>query len=147
MKLEAIAEVLNRDEVRSRVMKDGAFFDAFIGVAIGMYFTTPDRFREFHDLIVERLTFEERLRVLEKLPYKKPYKSISALPVIRQVQQARNLIAHEYHIHHGHQKLQRAGWLELFSDYPASYSKPVMLARQRLLRLSGTKEFLELLSK
>jgi len=147
MKLEAIAEVLNRDEVRSRVMKDGAFFDTFIGVAIGMYFSTHERFTEFHELIVERLTFEERIRVLEKLPYKKPYKSISALPVIRQVQQARNLIAHEYYIDHRHRKLQRASWLELFSDYPASYKKPVMLARQRLLRLSGTKEFMELLSK
>ncbi len=147
MKLEVIAKVLNQDEVRSRVMKDGAFFDAFIGVAIGMYFTTSERFTEFHELIIDRLTFEERIRVLEKLPYKKPYKSIAALPVIRQVQQARNLITHEYYIDHRHRKLQRANWLELFADYPASYTKPVMLARQRLLRLSGTQEFMELLSK
>ncbi len=82
---------------------------------------------------------------LEKLPYKKSYKSISALPVIRQVQRARNLIAHEYCIYHGDRKIERASWLELFADYPESYNKPVMLARQRLLRLTGTKEFLGLL--
>ena len=113
-------------------MKDGAFFDSFIGVAIGIYFTTHERFLHFHELIVDRLNFEEKIRVLEKLPYNKPYKSIQALPVVRQVQQARNLIAHEYYIDHRHKKLQKAGWLKLFEDYPKSYTKPVMLARQRL---------------
>lgn len=147
MNLEAIAEVLNRDEVRSRVLKDGAFFDAFMGVAIGMYFTPSDRFRHFHDLIIERLSFDERLRVLEKLPLKKSYKSAAALPVIRKVQQARNFIAHEYHVFHKHPRLAKMSWLDLFADYPASYTKPVQLARQRLARLSGTKEFLELLSR
>lgn len=128
-------------------MKDGAFFDAFLGVAIGMYFTTHERFHDFHELIVERMTFDQKIRILEKLPYKKAYKSIAALPVIRQVQQVRNLLAHEYYIDRRHRKLQGASWLELFADYPASYEKPVKLARQRLLRLSGTKEFLELLQK
>jgi len=144
---KTIAEVLNRDEVRSRVLKDGAFFDAFIGVTIGMYFTPSDRFREFHDLVIERLSFDERLRVLEKLPLKKFYKSVSALPVIRKVQQARNFIAHEYHVFDGHPKLSKAGWADLFADYPTSYVKPVQLARQRLLRFTGIKEFLALLER
>ena len=147
MDLKAIAEVLNRDDVRSRVLKDGAFFDAFMGVTIGMYFTTRDRFREFHELIIDRLSFDERLRVLERLPLKKSYKSAAALPVIRKVQQARNFIAHEYHVFHEHPKLAKAGWLDLFVDYPNSYVKSVQLAHQRLLRLTGTKEFLELLDK
>lgn len=147
MNLTAIAEVLNRDVVRSIVMKDAAFFDAFLGVAIGMYFTSSERVWEFHELIVDRLTFEEKIRTLEKLPFKKPYKSVAALPVIRQVQQARNLIAHEYFISDETPKLKRAQWLTLFTDYPTSYKKPVALARQRILRLTGTKEFLELRAK
>lgn len=147
MNLSAIAEVLNRDDVRSTVMKDAAFFEAFLGVAIGLYFTSSERVWEFHELIVDRLTFEEKIRTLEKLPFKKTYKSVAALPVIRQVQQARNLIAHEYHVFHGTPKLKRAQWLALFIDYPASYKKPVALARKRILRLTGTKEFLELRTK
>ena len=147
MKLEALAEVLNRDDVRSRVMKDGAFFDTFIGVAIAMYFTNRERLNEFHQLIIERLTFEEKIRVLEKLKYKKVYKSVAALPVVREVQQVRNLLAHEYYIHHGHKKLVGAKWAHLFANYPDSYSKPVKLARLRLLRLSGTKEFMEVLNQ
>ena len=47
MNAKLVAETLNRDEVRSRVMRDGAFFDAFIGIAIGMYFTNEERFQEF----------------------------------------------------------------------------------------------------
>lgn len=147
MDLVAISKVLNLDEVRSRVLKDGAFFDAFIGVTIGMYFTPSSRFREFHDLVIERLSFDERLRVLEKLPLKKSYKSAAALPVIRKVQQARNFIAHEYHVFDKHPKLAKAGWLDLFSDYPTSYVKSVQLARKRLLQLTGTKEFLALLER
>lgn len=147
MNLKDIAETLNRDEVRSRVMKDGAFFDTFIGIAIGMYFTTQERFPKFYELIIERLNFDEKIRALERLPYRKPYKSALALPVIRQVQQARNFIAHEWYAHQDHHKLRKANWLSLFSNYPASYTEPVKLARQRLLRLSGTKEFLEILEK
>jgi hypothetical protein len=144
MNLAAVAATLNRDDVRSTVMKDGAFFDTFLGIALGMYFTTGDRFYQFHESIMERLTFDEKLRAIEKIPFKRPYKSVAALPVIRQVQQVRNLVAHEYYIFHGHPKLKKAQWLGLFSEYPASYRKPVMLARQRILRLTGTKEFLEM---
>lgn len=147
MNRSAIAEVLNRDDVRSLVMKDGAFFEAFLGVAIGLYFTSSERMCEFHELVVSRLTFEERIRTIEKLPFKKSYKSVAALPVIRQVQQARNIIAHEYFVWQGTRRIQNAQWSSLFADYPDSYRKPVALARQRILRLTGTKEFLELRSK
>jgi hypothetical protein len=141
-KLEALAKLLNSDEVRARVMKDGAFFDAFAGVMIAIYFTKA-RSRELHELIIDRLTFDQKMRVLERLPYKKQYKSIEAMPVIRQVQQVRNLLAHEYYIDQRHNKLVGASWLHLFDNYPQSYDRPVKLARMRLLRLSGSREFLE----
>ena len=80
MNPSTIAEVLNRDDVCSTVMRDGAFFEAFLGFAIGLYFTSSERVGEFHGLIVSRLTFDEKIRVLEKLPFKKKYKSIAALP-------------------------------------------------------------------
>lgn len=147
MKLETLAQVLNRDDVRSQVMKDGAFFDAFLGVTIAIYFTKQERLHEFHQLIIERLNFDEKIRVLEKLKYKKVYKSIEAFPVIREVQQIRNLLAHEYYIHHAHKKLHGAKWAYLFADYPKSYLKPVQTARQRLARLAGTKEFMEVYSQ
>lgn len=147
MNLRTLAEVLDRDEVRSRVLRDGAFFDLFMGIAIGMYFTTEDRFWQLHHLVIEHLSFDERLRVIERLPLKKSYKSVAALPVLRKVQQARNFIAHEHHVFYGNPRLTKAGWLDLFTDYPHSYVKPVTLARRRLMRLSNTKEFLELLEK
>lgn len=142
MKRTKIAEVLNRDDVRSRVMKDGAYFDVFLGIAIGMYFTSDDRFSAFHELIIDRLSFDEKLRAIEKLPLKKSYKSIAALPVIRHIQKVRNLVAHEWHIHDRDRRIINANWLYLFSDYPVSYDTPIKLARSRLWRLSATKEFL-----
>jgi hypothetical protein len=36
-------------------MKDGAFFDTLLGIVVGLYFTSQDRFFEFHQLIVDRL--------------------------------------------------------------------------------------------
>ncbi len=128
-------------------MKDGAFFDKFLGFAISIYFSDHDRFVELHELVVARLTFDEKIRVLEKLKYKKVYKSVAALPVIREVQQVRNLLAHEYYIGDDHRKFVGAKWAHLFANYPDSYAKPVKLARMRLDRLSGTKEFMKLLSE
>ncbi|WP_293007902.1 hypothetical protein [Nitrosomonas sp.] len=96
-----------------------------------------------HELIIDRLSFDQRMRVLEKLPYKKQYKAIEAMPVIRQLQQVRNLLAHEYNIHHRHKKLSTANWLYLFDDYPNSYEKPVKLAKRRLDRLFGSREFVK----
>lgn len=141
-KLQALTKLLNSDEVRAKVTKDGAFFDSFAGVMIAMYFT-KQRFLELHNLVVDKLSFDQKMRVLERLPYQRRYKSIAAMPVIRQVQQIRNLLAHEYYIHERHEKLNGANWLPLFENYPASYDKPVQLAKMRLRRLSGSREFLE----
>src|SRR5689334_15523425 len=113
-----VGKVLNNDEVRSRVMKDAAFFDAFLGIALGLYFTSQDRVAQFYELVVDRLSFDEKLRVIEKLPLKRQYKSVAALPVVRHVQQARNLIAHEWYVTHDHRRLANAGWLYLFADWP-----------------------------
>jgi hypothetical protein len=46
MDRKVIADALNKDEVRSRIMKDGAFFDTFLGITLGLYFTSHDRFSE-----------------------------------------------------------------------------------------------------
>lgn len=143
MNRKELEKLLDRDDVRSRILKDGAFFDTFMGIMIGMYFTTKDRFWDFHELITDRLSFDEKARVLEKLNLKKSYKSAASMPVVRHIQQVRNLIAHEFFIHESHKKLANPAWAYLFDNYPESYMKPVKTARQRLLRLSGTKEFLE----
>jgi hypothetical protein len=83
MNRKELEKLLDRDDVRSRILKDGAFFDTFMGIMIGMYFTTKDRFWDFHELITDRLSFDEKARVLEKLNLKKSYKSAASMPVIR----------------------------------------------------------------
>ena len=56
MNRKELEKLLDRDDVRSRILKDGAFFDTFMGIMIGMYFTTKDRFWDFHELITDRLS-------------------------------------------------------------------------------------------
>jgi hypothetical protein len=139
--IESIVDVLNRDDVRGRVLKDGAYFDWMAGLMIAIYFAAA-RYKLLHELIIDRLSFDQKMRVLEKLPYRKQYKAIEAMPVIRQLQQARNLLAHEHHISHRHDKLAGSSWLYLFDDYPSSYDAPVKLAKRRIDRLFASSEFL-----
>jgi hypothetical protein len=141
-KLDALTKLLNTDEVRARVMKDGAYFDFQAGVMIAVYFT-KERYMLLHELIIDKLSFDQKMRVLEKIPYQKQYKAIEAMPVIRKVQQIRNLLAHEYYVDQHHKKLNGANWLSLLDDYPKSYEKPVKLAKRRMDRLFGSREFLE----
>ncbi|MBB5320307.1 hypothetical protein [Marinobacter oulmenensis] len=137
-----LSEVLNRDDVKSRIIKDAAFFDAFMGVAIGLYFSRNDRFYTFHELVVERMSFNEKITVLEKIPYEKKYKSQGCFKTIRTIQRLRNIIAHEYYFHDD-KKLRKGPWKELLSNWPETYTKEFKRAKLQIERLTRTGEFLK----
>ena len=94
-----VLETLNRDDVRGRILKDAAIIDGEMSVAIAFYFTTNQRLDPFLELVVDRLGFNDKIAILERIPYRKKYLALKSLAHIRQLQQARNRIAHDRYLH------------------------------------------------
>ncbi|MBN8947901.1 MAG: hypothetical protein J0I74_12390 [Rhodanobacter sp.] len=143
MTSSAIAELLNRDDVRGRIIKDAAIIESEMGVVIAFYFTTNKRFGPFYDLIIDRLGFNDKIAILEKIPYSKRYVSLKSFAHVRQLQQVRNYVAHNYYIQHTDKKVASASWKPLFSNYPKSYDSAIQAARRGIGRLTRTNEFLD----
>jgi hypothetical protein len=128
-----VLKVLNRDDVRGRIVRDAAVLDDQMGLAITFYFTTNQRMDGFMDLVVGRLGFNDKLSILERLPYRKKYLALKSLTHIRQLQQARNRLAHDHYLHDRDEKLVSASWLKLFDDYPNSRPIGTRTTNSRLL--------------
>lgn len=146
-KLKELSELLNRDDVRSKIIKDAAFFDQFMTIMIGMYFCSSERTIEFYMLIGDRLSFNDKVTILNKIQYEKKYKSLECLNTLKKVQRLRNLLAHNHYILHFDKIFRDKELIEFVSGYPESYDKAVTLARYQLRRLASTKEFLKYQSK
>ena len=143
MDSSALAKLLNRDDVRGRIIRDTSILDVEMGIAICFYFTTDQRWRAFHELIVDRLGFNDKIAILEKIPYRKKYLSLKSLTHVRHLQQVRNYVAHEHYVHQSDKKFVSAAWKPLFSNYPKSYDSAVHSARRGIGRIIGTNEFLD----
>lgn len=136
------ADILNRPEVRGRILKDIAFIEWDMDLLIVFYFTTLHRDSAFVDLVMPRLSFNDKISIIERLPFKKRYKSLESVQLIRQLQNMRNLAAHGRHFMEHDKKLKNANWRHLLEDYPSNYSKAVNKVRRSISRLIDTKEVL-----
>ena len=143
MNKEELFELLNKDEVRGKIIRDAARLEDTMGLAITFYFTTNKRYLEFEELVLNRLGFEAKISILEKIPYKKRYKSLDHLAVVRHVQRVRNIVAHDWHVSDFPKKLKSEGWAYLFKQWPESYDAAVKKADNALGRIINTNEFLD----
>lgn len=141
MKKEELFELLNKDEIRGKIIRDAANLEDTMGLALTFYFTTNKRYLEFEELILNRLGFEAKVSILEKLPYKKRYKSLEYLPIIRHIQRVRNIVAHDWHVSDYPRKLKSESWAYLFEQWPISYETAVKKADTALGRIINTNEF------
>ncbi|WP_148042186.1 hypothetical protein [Zhongshania marina] len=140
---EELAKLLNQPEVRGQLMKDLAFIEMEMDMLLMFYFTTNRRYEPFLDLVVSRLGFNDKVSIIENLPFKKNYKSANKLKIIRQLQQVRNLAAHSTYLTERDKKIQNSNWRHLFKDYPKNYNKAVQDVRASIGRLINTKEVLD----
>ncbi|EPJ1915335.1 hypothetical protein ACTE7C_003577, partial [Vibrio cholerae] len=139
--IEKVASLLNQDDIRSRVIRDAAFFDYFVTLLIGLYFCPSSRASEFVVNVGERLSFEDKVTILKKLEIDKQYKSLECISTLKKVQRLRNILAHEFYISHGHKVFNDNSITKWFADYPVSYKRDVKNAKMQLRRLADTKEF------
>ena len=143
MKRDELLLLLNKDEVRGRVIKDAASLEDALGMALMFYFTTNQRHESFEELVLPRLGLNDKLSILEKLPYRRRYKSLGAFKLIRQLQRIRNILAHRSYVSDHRKVLNIEDWAYLFEDWPRTYDTTVKNARRYLGRLINSNEFLD----
>ncbi len=143
MKRDDLMQLLNKDDVRGRIIKDAASLEDTLGLALTFYFTTNQRYELFEELVLSRLGLNDKISILEKLPYKKQYKSLAALKLVRQLQRIRNILAHRAHVSDYRKKINSEDWAYLFEDWPGNYERAVRNAQRHFGRLINSNEFLD----
>lgn len=138
-----LLELLNQNEVRGMVIRDAASLEDSLGMALMFYFTTNVRHRQFEELVLPRLGLNDKVSILEKLPYRKQYKSLEAFKLVRHLQRVRNVVAHRSYISDYPKELNAQEWAYLFEDWPATYNRVVGNAHRYLGRLINSNEFLD----
>lgn len=138
-----LLKLLNENDVRGTVIRDAAALEDALGLALTFYFTTNQRYQSFEELVLPRLGLNDKLTILEKLPYRKQYKSLEAFKLIRHLQRVRNILAHRSHISDYPKEIKSEEWAYLFVDWPVTYSRVVGNAHRYLSRLINSNEFLD----
>lgn len=135
-----LAQLLNDSKVRGEIIKSLTFVEWQMDSLIECYFTRDARREAFSELIIDRLNFNSKISVIEKLPFKKRYKSMEAFRTIRHLQQLRNVVAHARHFSGWEEKIQNPKWAYLMEDYPKSFKNAVVTSRLAIGKLTNTKE-------
>ena len=138
-----LLDLLNEDDVRGAVIRDAADLEDTLGLALTFYFTTNQRYQSFEELVLPRLGLNDKLTILEKLPYRKQYKSLGAFNLIRHLQRVRNILAHRSHISDYPKEINTDEWAYLFVDWPVTYGRVVGNAHRYLSRLINSNEFVD----
>ena len=137
-------DLLSSDEVRGRIIRDTAFLDLFLGIIIGQYFTSDDRFALMYDSIIERMTFNQKIEVLRGIVRDRRYKSAEVVQRLQRIKKLRNAVAHSHFFHEYDKLFRDKDVVALLSNYPASFKREMEAAKRQLRRLADTKEFLQL---
>jgi len=141
MTKDELFTLLMKDEVRGKIIRDAASLEDTMGLAIIFYFTTSKRFEVFEELLLNRLGFEAKISILERIPYKRKYKSLEHLNILRHLQRVRNIVAHNWHISDYPKKMKTESWSYLFENWPTTYQEEVRKVNKALGRIIDTKEF------
>jgi len=143
MSRKELMKLLNQDEVRGRVVRDAAALEDTLSLALTFYFTTNRRYEAFEELLLPRLSLNDKVGILERLPYRKQYKSLAAFKLIRQLQRVRNILAHRSYVSDYPKELKADDWAYLFENRPSTYDQVVGTAHRYLGRLINSNEFLD----
>jgi hypothetical protein len=132
---DELFEILNQDEVRGRVVRDAAALEDSLSLALTFYFTTNQRYESFEEPLLPRLSLNDKVGILERLPYRRQYKSLGAFKLIRQLQRVRNILAHRSYVSDYPKELKADDWCYLFENWPSTYDRVVGTAHRYLSRL------------
>ena len=142
-----LKDFLSKDDVISKIIKEFSMLDDLLNIIIARYFVKNNREYAFVTLIMERLTFSNKLNILRKAKYQKKYKSLEVINFLERLSILRNYVAHNYSwsIHNNafQKLLKRPDVLKLLEGFPLVFNKEVHRSIDRLGRLQQTKDFLK----
>ena len=139
----AIEKLLRSDEVAGRIIRDAAMLESFLGTLLEIYFAKKDKSLEFGELVMERMSFAERIDILRRLKLKKRYKSLECVKTLDRIRKLRNVVAHTFYVDDSElERLLIDKEIErLLVDYPAAYRREVGLTKKRIISLAAAKDF------
>jgi len=115
-----------------------------LDMALIDFFATRARREAFEELILDELTFHQKIEIFRQLPVNKGLKSYRlALATLSRIKRLRNYVAHGFGLRE--RDLERLvrdkELLAMFEDYPRSLNKEYKLARMRLYALGKSKGY------
>lgn len=130
--------LISSDEVAGRIIRDTAELEWYVELVLTRYFAAQDRFNEFIDVIIDRMSFFQKIEILRRMKLPAKMKSqpnaVSSLEKLRKI---RNILAHSAFISNEEiDKLYRDNELmKILSNYPQSYKRELAATKNRLNRL------------
>ncbi|GAB0150919.1 hypothetical protein [Marinobacterium sp. BA1] len=117
---------INSDEIAGRAIRLCAIFEDRLNNILAEYFALRDRWGDFHEHFLERMSLIQKLDLLQKLDFGSGSKSrTNFVTSLKSLRKLRNVMAHNYSLHN-EEELSK-----LYSDenirkwvlnYPKSFS-------------------------
>lgn len=135
-----IKTLLEDSEIHREVLEDAQRFSDLLLLMISIYYTPRERGYEFITAFESRLSFNDRVELFRKLPFKPKPKFFECIKTIKAVQRIRNYIAHPNMIVRKKNLDEVEEIAFLFSDFPKSYRAAVRKASRQIYKIGGLKE-------
>jgi len=138
MKKQELLRLLSSDEVAGRIIRDVATLEWELDLMLTRYFTAQERFEEFHEIILNRFSFQQKIDILNKMSFPARMKSQpNAVKSLMKFKKLRNILAHNSYI--SDRELETIysdnEIMEILSGYPKSYLKEFRANKTRINRL------------
>ncbi len=123
--------LLSSDEVAGRIIRDTAELEWYVELVLTRYFAAQDRFNEFIDVIIDRMSFFKKIEILRRM--KLPAKMKSQPNAVSSLEKLRNILAHSAFINNEEiDKLYHDNELmKILSTYPQSYKRELAATKKQ----------------
>lgn len=134
---------LHRSDIAGDVLRFALFVESSVDDVLIDYFVPGDRRGPFEDLLLQQLSFYQKLEIFSKLPLQRPLRSHQNLcALFASTRRLRNYVAHSYRYDEpAIRKLANDPYvLRFLRDYPASRGQQYRLVHRQLAALRKAKK-------
>ena len=138
MKKSELKLLISSDEVAGKIIRDAAELEWYVELVLTRYFTAQDRFNEFMDVIIDRMSFFQKIDILRRMKLPTKMKSQpNAVASLEKLRKIRNILAHSAFISDEEiDKLYSDNEvMKILGNYPKSYRSELLATKNRLNRL------------
>jgi len=132
---EEIHKIFYSDSNTGRIIKDFAQLEWLLDLVLTRYFTAQERFYEFGELFIARLSIVQKIDILRKMKFHKQMISKKNLVLsLEKLRKFRNILAHSSSLTDNQLKniLSDNELLILLKNFPDNYQKEIKANKNRL---------------